>query len=267
MRRRVSRPRLLLMLRPRRRRLRLDRLRRREVLEDRRGHIGRIMAEADESLHERSPARGRPARHRRLQGFKEGGAPPRLHRRRRGHRLAADPRLREPLDHPQLVVATSRHERHRPPLAAGTARAADAVHVVFGVAREVVVDDELEVVDVDAPRGHVGGHEQPEGRPLEALHDPRPLRLGQAAMQPFRRVAPRGQGFDELVHHPLRVAEDDAALHVVILEHPHERVELRMMADLVAQLIHQRRAISGPLGDADGLRVAGVPLHEGPDRR
>ncbi len=62
------------------------------------------------------------------------------------HALAAD---REPgiaLDHFQPVDFTAEDEAHRAPAAAGTTGAADPAEVVFGVLRQVVVEDD----DLDA---------------------------------------------------------------------------------------------------------------------
>lgn len=50
------------------------------------------------------------------------------------------------------------------------AGAADAVYVVFDGGREVVVDHGFDVLDVQAPRGDVGGHEHVDVR-LEVAED------------------------------------------------------------------------------------------------
>ncbi len=49
-----------------------------------------------------------------------------------------------------------REERSREALLAGPPRAADAVHVVIDVGRQVEVDHVRHVRDVEAPRRHVG---------------------------------------------------------------------------------------------------------------
>ena len=81
-------------------------------------------------------------------------------------------------------------------------RPADAVDVVLGVPRELVVDDVRQGVDVQAAGGHVGRHEAPDLAVLERFERLRPVRLraigvdrrrGDAvAVQPRRRaVRPR----------------------------------------------------------------------------
>jgi hypothetical protein len=55
---------------------------------------------------------------------------------------------------------------------AGAPGAADAVHVILGVVRKIVVDDELDPLHVNAARGDVGRHEHaifPVLEPVERL--------------------------------------------------------------------------------------------------
>ena len=54
--------------------------------------------------------------------------------------------------------------------ASGASCSADAVHVVFGVTRCIVVDDHLNVVDVDAAAHDVGGNEDVNLALLEGQH-------------------------------------------------------------------------------------------------
>ena len=44
------------------------------------------------------------------------------------------------------------------------------MHIVFGIVGHVVVDDHGDVVDVDAARNHVGGHEHIKLAALELEH-------------------------------------------------------------------------------------------------
>jgi hypothetical protein len=60
-------------------------------------------------------------------------------------------------------------EADRVALCAQAGRAADAVHVVLGIERQVVVVDVRHAVDVQAARGHVGGHQQFQLAGLELL--------------------------------------------------------------------------------------------------
>ena len=67
--------------------------------------------------------------------------------------------LLDPLDVEDLVP---QHEGGDDALAAGAGRAARAVEVGLVVLGRVVVDDDVDVLDVEAPGGHVGGHEDGE---------------------------------------------------------------------------------------------------------
>jgi hypothetical protein len=63
----------------------------------------------------------------------------------------------------------------------GAARAPDAVHVVLGVFRQVVVDDVRDRLDVEAARSDVGGHEDRQLAVLEIAQDLEPLFLRDVA--------------------------------------------------------------------------------------
>src|SRR5688500_15549914 len=62
---------------------------------------------------------------------------------------AVDLRAGKPLDLLNLKQFTAGGERDRPPAAAGTSGAADAMQVIFRVVRQVVVEDHLNVLDID----------------------------------------------------------------------------------------------------------------------
>ena len=68
------------------------------------------------------------------------------------------------------------------PSAPGPAGPADAVDVVLRVPRQLEVDDDRQVLDVQAARRDVGRHEDPDVARLEALQRAGPLRLGAVAV-------------------------------------------------------------------------------------
>src|SRR5690606_29268159 len=70
-------------------------------------------------------------------------------------RAARDGLLDQLLDIGQQALVLVRIDRQRVARGAGAAGAADAVHVVFGVVRQVVVDHRRQVRDVEAARGDV----------------------------------------------------------------------------------------------------------------
>ena len=111
-------------------------------------------------------------------------------------------------------------------LLAGASGAADAVDVVLVVAGHVVVDDVIDVVDVDAARGHVGGHQQRDAGGLERVHHAGALGLVQVAVQRLGGDAVAHEVLGDLLHHRLGVAEDHAQLGLVGAQQQVQRVQL-----------------------------------------
>ena len=50
-------------------------------------------------------------------------------------------------------------QRYRQAFAAGTAGTTDAVHVLVAGTRHVEVDHQIQALDIQTARGHVGGHQ------------------------------------------------------------------------------------------------------------
>src|SRR5262249_52105664 len=84
-----------------------------------------------------------------------------------GDDFLRDRPLDQLLDVLQEDVLVDADQRHRAALRAGAAGAADAVHVVLGHVGQLEVDDVRQLVDVDAARGDVGGHEHLQRAGLE----------------------------------------------------------------------------------------------------
>src|SRR3990172_7132978 len=63
-------------------------------------------------------------------------------------------------------------EADRPAACSGAARTPDTMYIVFRVLGKVVVDHVRPSLDVDAPAGHVRGHENGEPVLLEVRQDP-----------------------------------------------------------------------------------------------
>ena len=87
------------------------------------------------------------------------------------------------LDVVDLKHLASGDERNRASTAAGAAGAADAMHVIFHVVRQIVIEHHLDVVDVDAARGDVGGDEKFQAGLAELVHHAVALRLVHVAVQ------------------------------------------------------------------------------------
>ena len=112
------------------------------------------------------------------------------------------------------------------PERAGPRGAADAVDVVLGLRRQVVVDDVGDLVHVDAPGHDVGGHQHPVGAVLEAVESVLPLGLAAVGVD--------GRALDaaalQMAAHPvgavLGAGEDEHPVELLLLEEPHEQVGL-----------------------------------------
>jgi hypothetical protein len=75
------------------------------------------------------------------------------------------------------------HQGHRQARGAGTAGAADAVHIVFGIERHVVVEHGGHILDVQTARRHVGAHQQIHLAGLEGFQRLQALVLALVAVQ------------------------------------------------------------------------------------
>ncbi len=122
------------------------------------------------------------------------------------------------------------------PAPARAACAADTVDVGLGDVRQVVVDDERQVADVDAARGDVGGDEDADLAALEALErlDARGLAL--VAVDRHRLDALAAELLDHAVGPVLGRGEDQDGLLVAPGEKPREQTPLVGLVHLVDAL-------------------------------
>ena len=134
------------------------------------------------------------------------------------------------------------------PVAARAAGAADAVHVVFGLHRQVVVDDVRDALHVDAARGDVGGHEHFQPAAAQRLQRAVARALVHVAVHGRGRVTLAVQVLRELVGVALGRGEDDGLQHVRLSE------DGLQQAVLVAHVIRKMQALL----DVDVARLRGV---------
>jgi len=88
----------------------------------------------------------------------------------------------QPLDRVEVLLVRGRADHQRGALLARAARPADAVDVILGMARHIVVEDVADIGDVEPARGHVRGHEEPERAVAEAVERAGADRLVEVAM-------------------------------------------------------------------------------------
>jgi len=113
------------------------------------------------------------------------------------------------LDLAQLWELTLRDQRDRDAVDTGATGTADAMHVVLGGARQVVVDDVGESIDIDAACGHLGGDEDPHAAILEVIEGGDALRLRAVAVNGSDADAVTGQLAGQSIGPVLGAHEDE----------------------------------------------------------
>ena len=93
------------------------------------------------------------------------------------------------------------------------------MHIVFGVAWHVVVQDHCDVVDVDASRENVGGDEHIDLSTLEAEHHLVALGLREVAVHLSGIDFHAQEGMIDILHLIDFTGEDNYTLQVSLLEH------------------------------------------------
>ena len=97
-------------------------------------------------------------------------------------------------------------------MALGPARAANSMDIILVLVGHVIVEHRVHVVDVQAPGGHVGGHQHPHLALPEFLQGLFPHRLGDVPVDGRAGDAPHVQQTGQPVGHVLGVAEGDDPL-------------------------------------------------------
>ena len=139
--------------------------------------------------------------------------PTRAHLVGRGHVGHLEALLRERLDVAHHAALARRGDGDRRALAARTTRAADAMHVGLGCRRHVEVHDVAQVIDVDAARGHVGGHQHAQLAHAQPLQHAVAPPLWHATVQRGHGVAHVGQAVGQPVGIALGAGEHHRLVH------------------------------------------------------
>ena len=150
------------------------------------------------------------------------------------------------------------------PRAARAARAADAMHVGFGVVRDVVVEHVRDALDVETARRHVGGDQDVDLAVLELRDHLFALALFHVAVQRGGREAARFEALREIDGFDLGAHEHEHGVEAFGFEHARERVELVQAADHPVTLADLRRGFATRL-HADLARIAHVRLRDAAD--
>ena len=169
------------------------------------------------------------------------------------------------LDRLDAVDVASVDEGNGLARAAGATRTADAVDIVFGVLWQLVVEDEIDVVHIDAARGDVGGDENLDGALAEKTQDALAHRLGDVAVKTVSGVAAGEEFLGALINGPFRVAKNDGKARLLEVKKARDELDARALAGLVADLLDRFDGEALAL-DLDELRILPVALDDAADR-
>ena len=154
--------------------------------------------------------------------------------------------------HEAFFVQTN--QIHRRAIGAGATGAANAVHIVFADVGDVVIDHVGQIIDVDAARGNVGGHQRANVAALEAGERLGARRLALVAVQRHRIDAVLDQELRDIVRAEFGAREHQHLAPVVFLDDVGQQRLLFAAADRVDEL---RDALHRGVArrDLDALRV------------
>jgi len=180
-----------------------------------------------------------------------------LHFRGAGQRHFAHRLARVRLDLVHAAALARGEQRNGDALLARPAGAPDAVHVILGVRRHVVVEHMRNIRNVQSAGGHIGGYHQRHAAVAEAVEHQLAARLVQVAVQRVRREAPAQQFIRQVLCPGLGACEDQPARHLVGLQQAAQRRQFSFFA-------HAVKALFGfghgdlPGVDADPRRITHV---------
>jgi hypothetical protein len=118
-------------------------------------------------------------------------------------------RRQQPLNVTQQPRIRRRDERYRAPSMSGAAGATGAVDVILGDERQVVVDDERQLRDVETARRDVGGDKDADPTRLEVTEGPRSCALALVAVNDGCLDAGALQVLADAIRTALGLAEDE----------------------------------------------------------
>ena len=184
----------------------------------------------------------------------------------RRHLGAFDTDVDEALDALHEVNLTTGHEAHGFAAATGTTGAADAVNVVFGIVGKLQIDDEVDVVHVEATGGDIGGAKDLHSTAAEVPHHALTHRLIDVAMQAVSGITTRHEGIGGVIDGTFGVGKDDGEARGLNVDDAAEHLGLGAAMHLVVALLDGRNR-ERLLLDGDGGSIARVVFDEAADAR
>ncbi len=153
-----------------------------------------------------------------------------------GQHLRRDALIDQPLDAAQQADFVRRHQRDGLAVAPGPAGTADAVHVIVRHVRQVVVDHQRQLVDVDAAGGDVGCHQHAYIAVLETFQRPRAGTLALVAVNGGAFQTVRIELLGQAVGTVLGAGKHQHLLPVVAADQPGQQLALAALVDGVGHL-------------------------------
>src|SRR3569833_2121000 len=111
------------------------------------------------------------------------------------------------------------------------------MHVIFHVVRQIVVEYDLNVVNINAARGDVRGDEKFQAGLAEFVHLAVALGLVHVAVQAISHVTRGFEMVHEVVDHAFGIAEDDAEFEVVDIDETGEQFDFVTAIHFVIDLL------------------------------
>ena len=143
--------------------------------------------------------------------------------------------------------------------AASPARAADAMHVGLAIEGDVVVDDKIDPLHVQAAGGDIGGHQHIDPAIPQPLNRAFPLSLGDIAVEHSYVIAVGFEGFGHRERHSLGAGKDDHPFAALGFEHPFQGFEF--LGGVDEQIALANAAPIGPFGlDGDLGRILEIAV-------
>jgi hypothetical protein len=135
------------------------------------------------------------------------------------------------------------------------------MEIIFHVVRQVVVENDLDIVDINSTRGNVSGNEELKSGLPELVHHTISHQLRHIAVQTICRISLSIQVIDKFVDHAFGIAEDDAQLEIVDIDQACQQLDLIIAIHFIVDLLDRRHG-ERLLFDAHLLWIARVLFNQ-----
>ena len=163
-----------------------------------------------------------------------------LHLLLRWHFVTGDLDIDVTLDALHQIDFTSADETDGHALSSGTSGAANTVNIILLIVGEFKIDDEIDVVHIEATGCDVSRYQHFNVAAAEIPHHALTHHLIEIAMKTIRRIAPCHEGIHGVIHCTLGVGKDDRETRCLHVEKTTEHFDLGSTLHLIITLLHRR---------------------------